>query len=314
MNKLGKGVINISVKAAKRCRNIFRRRKASQPPRPQDSSPAWESGRNNASASLAHHIRAPQPSSNKAGAIQARKEKAARTHDRGKGLASTGLALHSGQDDRTLESNDLEITLISDRIPAVYGVPERTTTEGSGKAPERGDLEIMPRVDLAVDYKREQPTVGESRTREWVGATQLENPQLTNNAAGACAQQEDPDTKRTFNRYEKAKQQMKESLNFARNEWDSFGFPQLDALSEQEGLSALLSEIDNVLVNRGQKGSVVNSTKWSKCKKVIANTFKATSPFAMNLLTIAKDGAQIPVLNPYGLLFGGLMLLITVLL
>jgi hypothetical protein len=145
----------------------------------------------------------------------------------------------------------------------------------------------------------------------WDGVveTQLENSQITNKGS---VQPEDPDTKRTLHRYEKAKQQMKESLDLRRNEWGSFNFTELDTLSEQEELSALLNAIDKVLDSRSQKDSIMNPTKWTKCKKVIANTFTATSPFAKNLLTIAKEAVQIPVLNPYGLLFGGLMLLITV--
>ena len=208
------------------------------------------------------------------------------------------------------------VRLISDIIPTVDDVPEHTAPRNSGKTPERDDLEITPRADRvrAFDHGREQPVHSDSstdNTLQGVAATQLDNTQLTNNLV-AAAQPEDPDAKRTLDRYEKAKQQMKEALKFRRNEWGSFDFPQLNTLSEQERRSTLLNEIDKVLDSRSQKDSVVNPTKWAKCKKVVANTFTATSPFAMNLLTIAKDSTQIPVMNPYGLLFGGLMLLITV--
>jgi hypothetical protein len=234
----------------------------------------------------------------------------------GNRLASKGLALPGDQDDRTPESDDMEIKLIANTTPIVDGVPEHTAPRNSGKAPERDDLEVTPKADLvhAFDHGREQATHGDSSTDnipQVVTATQLDNAELANDV-GASAQPEDPDSKRTLDRYEEAKRHMKEALTFRRNEWGSFDFPQLDTLSEQEGLSALLKEIDKVLDRRSQKDSVVNSTKWAKCKKVVANTFTAISPLVTNVLTITKEGASIPVLNPYGLLFGGLMLLITV--
>lgn len=307
--------MNVSV--GERCRNIFRRRKVSQAPGPQYSSPAkLESTGGNTSASTRDPIVAPIPRSSEAALVQAKAAMAELTPGGEKRLTSKGLALPRDQDDKMLESDDMEIKLIENTIPTVDDVPVHTAPRNSGKAPERDDLEVTPIADLvrAPDHGREQATHGDSSTDNMlqvVAATQLDDADLANDV-GASAQPDDPDSKRTLDRYEEAKRQMKNALTFRRNEWGSFDFPQLDTLSEQEGLSALLKEIDKVLDSRSQKNSVVNPTKWTNCKKVVANTFTAISPLVTNVLTIAKEGAQIPFLNPYGLLFGGLMLLITV--
>jgi hypothetical protein len=317
MHKLRRKVINMTMNIGKQCRNIFRRRKVSQPPGPKYPSPAkLESAGNNASVSSPDPEFAPVRRSTEAAIFQANAEKTEITHDSGaRHLSEKVVALPPDQNNRTPESNDLEIRPISDTIPTLDDVPEYTEARNSGKAPERDDLEITPREDLvrAFDRGREQPTHDSStdNTLQGVTATKPDNAELINNV-GAYAQLEDPDSKRTFNRYEEAKRQIKEALKFRCNEWGSFDLPQLETLSEQEGLSALLKEIDKILDSRSQKDSVVNPTKWEKCRNAVVNTFMATSPFVMNVLTITKEGAQIPVLNPYGLLFGGLMLLITV--
>jgi len=67
-----------------------------------------------------------------------------------------------------------------------------------------------------------------------------------------------------------------------------------------------------------------NPTKWAKSKHIFEHCFRALSPFMKNMLSVGLNAAQvsptieattnvkIPVLNPYGLLFGGLLLLIMV--
>jgi hypothetical protein len=314
-HKLGR-VLNMTVNVGKQCRNILRRHrdKASQALCPQDASPAiLESVGDNASTSISDPIFAPVLLSTEAAIVQANAEKTKLTQDSQTRLGSKEIALPREQGDGTAESNDLEIRPISDTILTTDDVADHTTPGNSSKVPKRDDLEITPRVGLvrAFDQGPEQPIHGNSGTENTLrgaAATRLDNAQLTNDVGAS----EDPDTKRTLHRYEKAKQQIRESLKFCRNEWGSFIFPEVDTLSEQEELSALLNAIDKVLDRRSQKDSVMNPTKWEKCKKVVANIFTATSPFAKNLLTIAKEGAQIPIMNPYGLLFGGLMLLITV--
>jgi hypothetical protein len=108
--------MNTSVKVGKQSLNMFRRRKG---PRPQDSSPAGisEIVRDNDSASIANAICGSAPRSSKAATVQANPEKTELTHDSGNRVASKELALPRDQDDRTPESDDLEIRLISDTIP-----------------------------------------------------------------------------------------------------------------------------------------------------------------------------------------------------
>src|ERR1700694_3637937 len=45
---------------------------------------------------------------------------------------------------------------------------------------------------------------------------------------------EDPDTERTQQRYERAKENMKAALQIRRNEWGAFEWSDLDTLSEQD--------------------------------------------------------------------------------
>jgi hypothetical protein len=101
----------------------------------------------------------------------------------------------------------------------------------------------------------------------------------------------DPDTNRAYQRYENAKRKITDSLKIRRNDWESFDFPQLNGHSEQEELSTLRSEINNVLESRKRTVRASLST-WSKSKAIVEN-FTAISPFAKNFLTVAKDAQQV---------------------
>lgn len=129
------------------------------------------------------------------------------------------------------------------------------------------------------------------------------------------------DRERTKLRYKTAAKQLEEALKHARGIWEtfeipSFDVPQFDSADncDRDPLRFLQSEIKKVLEAR--KGS---------SKGYIERVFTTVSPLAKNFLRIAMEGQsvrtsrdpsaeylQIPVLNPYGLLCGGLVLLITV--
>jgi hypothetical protein len=125
------------------------------------------------------------------------------------------------------------------------------------------------------------------------GQTQQQHTALTdpNEPPLAPALPGDPDSTRALERYESAKEKLKASLKIRRKEWGSFDFPELDALSEQEGLSTLRSEINKVLDNK--KESIPNSTVWSKCTETIKKIFVAISPITKNVLTVAKEAQSV---------------------
>ena len=93
-------------------------------------------------------------------------------------------------------------------------------------------------------------------------------------------------------------------------------------MNQKDFDDSLFKEKINVIID-AWKNEVNDQTAWEKCKHTIQCAFTAFSPFAKHFLTIAKDAQavfstpylshlQIPVLNPYGLLCSGLLLLIVV--
>jgi hypothetical protein len=281
--KLGRKLVAMAVKAGKNCsKNVLSRRKASQASRPQELSPAVSAASpDDVSFNIAIPVFASVACLSQESQVQASAGNTEVTRGSENRLQLSGLGVSRDPDYRSIEA--MEIAPSDDPIPAV----------------DRESEHMIP-AKSSMEHALE---------RESSAAQQ--NAPLADNFS-ASAQSEDPDTQRTLQKYEKAKQKMKDSLKFRRNEWGSFEFPQLEKFSDQEELSTLRNEINKVLDCRRQKDTVTNQTIWSKTKKVVENIFTATSPFAKNFLTVAKDAVQIPVLNPYGLLCGGLMLLITV--
>jgi hypothetical protein len=106
----------------------------------------------------------------------------------------------------------------------------------------------------------------------------------------------DSDTVNASNRYEEAKQKLRHSLKFRRDEWGSFEFTEVDAIPECEESSKLQNEISKLLTSR--KNSIASSTTWSKSKAVVERIFRALSPFAKNVLYIAKS-SQVVSLDCY---------------
>lgn len=130
------------------------------------------------------------------------------------------------------------------------------------------------------------------------------------------------DRERTRERYEAAATLLEESLKHRQGHWGSFEFPELSGEPEKINDSQFRRKIELALESR--RNSVKDRTGWSKGKDIVECIFTALSPLSKNFLTIAKEGqavppslclrltSQIPVLNPYGLICGGLLLLITV--
>lgn len=97
--------------------------------------------------------------------------------------------------------------------------------------------------------------------------------------------------------YETAFCRLKAALKISRKEWGFFEFPEIDALSEQEEISQLKAQINNVLVAR--KKCMNEPTGLAKCKSIMEHAFIAFAPFAKNVLGVAgKSDAVCQSLSP----------------
>lgn len=106
------------------------------------------------------------------------------------------------------------------------------------------------------------------------------------------------DTISTLERYSAARMKLKDSLNHCRRkDWGSFEYPELDQLSECSEFSKFREQISKVLA--GEKYSAVNGTSWIKFKSVVENIFRALVPFAQHVLTIAKSGQSVRILDHF---------------
>jgi len=97
----------------------------------------------------------------------------------------------------------------------------------------------------------------------------------------------DPDSVRTLERYEKAKDKLRSALKVRRNEWGSFELPELDRISETEEPAKLQTEVDKVLDAR------IKAASQTTAKGVVKQIFMALSPFAKNFLTVASSAQSV---------------------
>lgn len=126
-------------------------------------------------------------------------------------------------------------------------------------------------------------------------------------------------------RYHEAKQRMQHILSRSTNILNSsleLTLPDLEILTVDEAAAALEAGIDSLIRETGMKAK--NLTRTQKAAEIVSRSFRVIGPVVKNFLIVAKEGQsvsdvlalltawQIPVLNPYGLLCGGLMLLIKV--
>ena len=95
---------------------------------------------------------------------------------------------------------------------------------------------------------------------------------------------EDADTVNSKDMYNTAIRKLKKALKVRRNEWGSFEFPELDALSEQD-IWKIQTEVDKVLTTR--RKSLEDPKGWLKCKAIMEHAFMAFTPFAKNALNVA---------------------------
>jgi hypothetical protein len=135
---------------------------------------------------------------------------------------------------------------------------------------------------------------------------------------------ESSDTVRTLERYKKAIERIKKALELRRESWVAFelsGFESLP-LGGQGDVANLQLQLDKVLESRMNNPD--KRSKWGKTKHILEQCFRALAPFTKNVLSVGmsavqvpstteiRSNAEIPIFNPYGLVFGGILLLVTV--
>ena len=170
-----------------------------------------------------------------------------------------------------------------------------------------------------------RPTSGTTMSSSAVELTSnkpvLATTRNVNDSSGQPVNRALSDDKRTTLHYAKAVKDLKKSLELGRENWDGVAFPDVEGVSET--ITQMRGELETAL--NAWTLSRDNPDLWSKAKHRAAQVFTATSPFFKNFLIVAMNAQsvrplqppqliplQIPVLNPYGLVVGGLMLFMTV--
>jgi hypothetical protein len=107
------------------------------------------------------------------------------------------------------------------------------------------------------------------------------------------------DYKSTLERYHRAVIILQETLKGrSSSEWSSFELPELDDLSDLDGLRKVREGI--YLAAELKKESIKNLSMLSKLNVIAERTFATMSPFAKSLLEIAKEGQSVrsPLTRP----------------
>jgi hypothetical protein len=102
---------------------------------------------------------------------------------------------------------------------------------------------------------------------------------------------ESSDGHRTKARYLASIEALEEAVKGRENQWGSFDFPELRGELEDFHTSQLKGEINRVL--EAQEHRVKDRKAWGKFKHAAECCFTTFTPFAMNFLTMAKDGSLV---------------------
>lgn len=98
------------------------------------------------------------------------------------------------------------------------------------------------------------------------------------------------DRQRTEERYSAAISLLKEALKSQTASWDTVELPDFDDLLEGQDMSNLRHAIEKKLDSRGKQS---NPSVWTKGRKLVEQIFDVLSPFATNLLVVAKEGQAV---------------------
>jgi hypothetical protein len=98
------------------------------------------------------------------------------------------------------------------------------------------------------------------------------------------------DRERTKARYEKAANSLKKSFSLSGGNWEPFDLPEFSDIANN-ALLQVEEAVETMLTAREK--SIKNLEFWSKKKRIVKRIFIMVSPFAKNILQIAKEGSSV---------------------
>jgi hypothetical protein len=125
-------------------------------------------------------------------------------------------------------------------------------------------------------------------------------------------------------RFESAIKGLNNAIPTGTNQYRNLDFPNLSEVDNVEDKANELGGFLERLIQQRQEVSNAKPTRKKKFQDVMLGWFRASYPFAKLVLEITKEGVavssfashaadtQMPILNPYGLLFAGLLALLKV--
>jgi len=100
------------------------------------------------------------------------------------------------------------------------------------------------------------------------------------------------DRENTENRYREAVKQLKKSVKLPRKNWETFDIPDFKNLADVNNpIPQLQEDIKKTL--DAKKDAFEDPSFWSKSKRVTEKIFTAITPFAKNVLLVAKEGSNV---------------------
>jgi hypothetical protein len=105
------------------------------------------------------------------------------------------------------------------------------------------------------------------------------------------------DREKTEKRYREAVEELKKSVKLPRKNWEAFDIPDFKNLADVNNpIPQLQEDIKKTL--DAKKEAFKDPSFWSKSKRVTETIFMAITPFAKNVLLVAKEGSNVfPVSN-----------------
>ena len=101
------------------------------------------------------------------------------------------------------------------------------------------------------------------------------------------------DREKTEIRYREAMEQLKKSVKLPRKNWETFDIPDFKNLADVNNpIPQLQEDIKKTL--DAKKKAFKDPSFWSKSKRVTETIFTAITPFAKNVLHVAKEGSNVP--------------------
>ena len=104
------------------------------------------------------------------------------------------------------------------------------------------------------------------------------------------------DRQRAQTRYEEAASLLKEAIKIRKGPWGCFDFEELSGEPEGFDDSQFKNKINAILISR--ETSIKDRNGWFKFTYAVECVFTAFSPFAKNLLMVAKDAQSVMPFSP----------------